>query len=112
MEAVDLRHETPPDRPHTIGEAVGTLFPGYFALVMATGRRSRFSRFPLLFLAFLDQELITKHLPDDLFRLGLGSLVKFAHCGLLPMRTASGCNVSLEPLRNRVFDQPPPRSTL
>jgi hypothetical protein len=48
----------------------------------------------LLFLAFLDQKLITEHLPDDLLCLSLGFLLKFAHCGLLPLQTASGRNVS------------------
>jgi tellurite resistance protein TehA-like permease len=32
-----LRNRAPLDRPHTVGDAVGTLFPAYFALVMATG---------------------------------------------------------------------------
>jgi hypothetical protein len=82
------------------------------ALVMATVGRFRFGRFPLLFLAFLDQKLITEHLPDELLCLGLGSLVKFAHCGLLPMRTASGCNVSMDVPGNIGFDRLPPRSAL
>jgi hypothetical protein len=46
------------------------------ALVMSLGRL-----LPIL-LAFLDR-LITRHLPDDLFALSLGSVVKFAHSDLL-----------------------------
>jgi hypothetical protein len=55
-------------------------------------RSSTGARLLLLFLAFLDQKLITGHLPDHLL-----SLAKFAHGGLLPLQTASGRNVSLSP---------------
>jgi hypothetical protein len=53
------------------------------------------ARLLLQFLAFLDQKLVTEHLRDHLLCLRFGSLVKFAHGGLLPLQTASGRNVSL-----------------
>jgi hypothetical protein len=60
-------------------------------------RNPTVARHLLLFLAFLDQKLITGHLPDRLLCLRFGSLAKFAHGGLLPLQTASGRNVSLSP---------------
>jgi hypothetical protein len=53
------------------------------------------ARHLLLFLAFLDQKLITGICPIICFV--CASLVKFAHGGLLPLQTALGRNVSLSP---------------
>jgi hypothetical protein len=50
--------------------------------------------FSVLFLAFLHQQLIAGHLPDDLLCLRFGSVVKSGHGNLLPLQTASGRNVS------------------
>jgi len=49
------------------------------ALIAAAGGRFSLSGFSLLLLAFLDQRIIAKHLPDDLFGLSLGFLVELAH---------------------------------
>jgi hypothetical protein len=65
------------------------------ARILTTGGRPRLGCFPQFLLAFLDQQLIAKHLPDDLFGLGFGSRLKFAHGCLLPLKTGSGRNVSL-----------------
>jgi hypothetical protein len=53
------------------------------ALILLFRRRFTFYRAPILFPGFLNQRPIAKHLPDDLFCLSLGLLLKFAHGGLL-----------------------------
>jgi hypothetical protein len=74
------RVTAPVDPAHALGALLvaGLLLSAFVtddALVMSLGRL-----LPIL-LAFLDR-LITRHLPDDLFALSLGSLVKFAHSDL------------------------------
>jgi hypothetical protein len=65
-------------------------------VVMAIAGRSRLRRLALLLFALLHQQLVSEHLPDELFGLGFGLLLELAH-GWPPGKAENGAKAPMFP---------------